>query len=147
MLTKGGVLLVEDDAGLRKRVATALEEENYEVFVAATGPQATHLADTAPIDILVVDLTRQSDSHWQSVVDLAVNRPHLRTVVICDGLDGSVEANVAGGYAFLGKPLEPGRLVETINELLAERRAETFSQRLHRHQATPGFSRPAVSGG
>jgi DNA-binding response OmpR family regulator len=142
-LTKGGVLLVEDDPCLRKSLVSALEGENYEVYLATAGEQAAQLARAAPIDILVVDLTSQSLSQWHLFVDLAVNQPHLRTVVISGGLNGSIETNHANGCAFLGKPLDPARVVAAVNALLAARRAGMFRSKSLQRETTPIVRTPA----
>ena len=57
MLTKGGILLVEEDPGLRDRMVAALEAEHYDVFVAREGESAASIVDSSQVDILVVDLT------------------------------------------------------------------------------------------
>lgn len=50
------VLVVEDDAGLREQLRTALAAAGYAVDVAVDGDAACHLGATEPVDAAVLDL-------------------------------------------------------------------------------------------
>jgi two-component system, OmpR family, response regulator len=50
------LLLAEDDPGLARQVATALERAGYAVDKAVSGEDAWHLGDTEPYDAVILDL-------------------------------------------------------------------------------------------
>lgn len=50
------LLLAEDDPGLARQVATALERSGYAVDKAVSGEDAWHLGDTEPYDAVILDL-------------------------------------------------------------------------------------------
>ncbi|MFL6056377.1 MAG: response regulator [Actinoallomurus sp.] len=50
------VLVVEDEPKMRALLRRALSEEGYAVDVAADGPQAVALAETAVFDAVVLDV-------------------------------------------------------------------------------------------
>ncbi len=53
----GRVLIVEDEALIRETVALALDEEGYDVLVAADGREALEVAKTADsLDLIILDL-------------------------------------------------------------------------------------------
>jgi DNA-binding NtrC family response regulator len=50
-----GILVVDDDAGIRENVMDLLSMEDYRVFSAADADEALHLLEIEPIDLLVTD--------------------------------------------------------------------------------------------
>jgi DNA-binding NtrC family response regulator len=50
-----GILVVDDDAGIRENIADLLSTEDYRVFSAADANEAMHVLETEPIDLLVTD--------------------------------------------------------------------------------------------
>ena len=49
------VLYIDDDEGLRRLVAKALERRGYQVTLAADGPEGVRLAAESPFDLIAVD--------------------------------------------------------------------------------------------
>src|SRR5205809_95514 len=50
-----GILVVDDDAGIRENIADLLSTENYEVVAAANADEAMRVLDSQPIDLLLTD--------------------------------------------------------------------------------------------
>jgi len=50
-----GILVVDDDAGIRENVVDLLSTEDYRVFSAADADEALHVLEIEPIDLLVTD--------------------------------------------------------------------------------------------
>jgi DNA-binding NtrC family response regulator len=50
-----GILVVDDDAGIRENVVDLLSTEAYRVFSAANADEALHVLEIEPIDLLVTD--------------------------------------------------------------------------------------------
>src|SRR5438093_7379867 len=50
-----GILVVDDDAGIRENIADLLSTENYEVVAAANADEAMRVLDSQPIALLLTD--------------------------------------------------------------------------------------------
>src|SRR5207249_11451156 len=54
-----GILVVDDDAGIRENIADLLSTENYEVVAAANADEAMRVLDCQPIHLLSTDFHMQ----------------------------------------------------------------------------------------
>lgn len=124
--TRGGavILVVERDPHVRELESYFLEKAGYAVDFAADGLQAMDLIRNVRPDIVITEILvprldglslcrqiKQSD-------DL-----HMTRVLIFSILSASIRAREAGADAFLMKPLAEQKLVETVQQLLAQRKA------------------------
>src|SRR5216117_3914816 len=50
-----GILVVDDDAGIRENIADLLSSENYEVVSAANADEAMRVLESQRIDLLLTD--------------------------------------------------------------------------------------------
>jgi two-component system response regulator FlrC len=50
-----GILVVDDDAGIRENILDLLATEDYRVFSAADADEALHVLEIEPIDLLITD--------------------------------------------------------------------------------------------
>jgi len=116
------VLLVEDDAAVRKFARDVLRMRGYTVVDAADGEEALRLADTATgaFDVLITDLVMPGLSGRELAARLLERSPELRTVFISGYTDDAIFrfGALAAGQAFLQKPFTPERLARTVRELL-----------------------------
>lgn len=113
------ILVVDDDADLRRSLAEVLEEEGYEVSCANNGEEALKaLAGVAPNAILL-DLTMPVMDGW-TFRDVQRNDPRLAgipTVVISAAYSDPHALEGLGAEAFLAKPFEVSRLTETLQRI------------------------------
>jgi len=112
------ILLVEDDARLRKLTARLLRDGGYTVLEAQNGEQAISLSQAHPgrIDLVLTDVVMPNKSGPQLVEALRATRPDLRFVYISGyttGLlsDGSL---LETGNFFLEKPFTRAGLLNTV---------------------------------
>ena len=112
------ILIVEDDADLRRMFRTALVFEGFDVEEAGDGYRALHFIDQHTPDAIVLDLGLPTVSGHFVLQDLAA-RAHTRRipVVIVTGLPG--DHNGLGVACVLTKPVTPERLVGTVRSCLA----------------------------
>ena len=112
----GKVLLVDDDAPLRRNLVKALERLGYEVAAAASLREAYDVAAAFAPDFAVVDLNL-SDGHGMELIhSLQEGRPGLRVVVLTgyDSIASSIVATKAGAVAYLAKPVKPEDLAAVL---------------------------------
>ena len=120
----GSVLLVEDEAPLRKLVSTILSAAGYRVIEAASGDEALARAAAAgPIDLLLTDVVMPSMSGPELVSRLRSGWPEL-AVLYMSGYDRELlgQKPPEGATEVLPKPFTPRELLARINELLQAQR-------------------------
>jgi signal transduction histidine kinase/ActR/RegA family two-component response regulator len=118
------VLLVEDEAALRRLISTALAAAGYRVLQAANGDEAMALASGPHrIDLLLTDVVMPGISSPDRVGRLRANRPDCAVLYI-SGYDNELIdlKTLERTDSFLAKPFTPRSLLTRISELLAAQR-------------------------
>jgi CheY-like chemotaxis protein len=78
-----GVLIVEDDHGLRQAIASALEDEGYAVLHARNGQEALELLDKGVCPcVVLLDLMMPIMDGWTLVQEMK-KRPKLQQIPVC----------------------------------------------------------------
>jgi CheY-like chemotaxis protein len=111
------ILIVEDDADLRRLFRTALSLSGYEVEEAGDGLEALQLIENRQPDLVVLDLILRSLDGVSVQQDLASRALTSRIpIVVVTGsrldLDDLAVARV------LRKPVTPDELIRTVRECL-----------------------------
>jgi DNA-binding response OmpR family regulator len=119
------VLVVDDDPDLRDLAAIKLGRAGHAVITAEDGYQALAVADTARVDVVVMDVTMPGLSGVDVVRRLRA-MPAMRPVpvimVTARTGDAAVEeAFAAGADEYLTKPYRPAELADRVAALLARR--------------------------
>ena len=112
------ILVVEDDADLRRMFRTILAMSGYDVEEAGDGVDALHLIDNQLPDLIVLDLVlRALDgvSVQQELASRAVTR-QIPIVIVTGSSINTAALDVA---CVLHKPVMPDELVRTVKQCLA----------------------------
>ena len=124
------ILVVDDDPPVREMVVRVLAGEGYAPVPAANGEEALHVAETAGLDLVLLDLGLPGKDGWDVLAGLTRLRPGLPVIILTAWPDQAPAARAAGSAALFEKPLDFPLLLETVARLLAD------------HPA-PGLDRPA----
>lgn len=116
------ILLVEDHEDTRECLVVLLAHSNYEVETASTMCEALKLVDTHPFGVFIFDSVLPDGSG----VELCrrIRKFNQRTpIIFCSGL--AYEADItnalrAGAQAYLVKPLDLSKLIESIENLIGK---------------------------
>lgn len=127
------ILLVDDDAAIRRIIPRLLADEGYFAHSAANGERALQLADAIEFDLVLLDLCMPVQDGWQTLEQLLAKNPALPVIIITARPNQFFTALASGVGALLEKPLDITRLFKTIRELLAE----TPTERLARTAGQP----------
>ena len=122
------VLLVDDDARVRRFIKSALESRGYNVLEADDGCSAINVATehSDSLHLLVTDL-RLGEASGREIADrLRSEYPGL-PVVFMSGLV-SEELVLDASSTFLEKPFKPADLITVVRRLLDARRMATVSR-------------------
>jgi CheY-like chemotaxis protein len=120
MNTEKRILVVDDDRSVRRMLRRVLTGEGYYVQTAANGATALEIANTTPIDLVLLDLSLPERSGWEVFARLARMRPLLPVVIITAKSNQLFTALAAGVGALLEKPLRIPEMLRTVSHLLAE---------------------------
>ena len=113
------LLLVEDQAEVRRVIAKALRARGFQVLEAADGEQALRIARKEAVDLLVSDVVIPRMGGAALAARLREEQPALPVVFISGySPDDPVPENGTGRTALVGKPFTPEELVREIRRLL-----------------------------
>jgi PAS domain S-box-containing protein len=116
------ILLIEDDAALRRLLARSLEREGHRVQQAADSEAALVLLAADPtIDLLVTDAVLPGQSGPMLARDIEPDRPSLRVLFISGYSDDAILrlGLLNEQEAFLQKPFGPRTFVQKVRQVLA----------------------------
>jgi DNA-binding response OmpR family regulator len=138
------ILLVDDDAAIRRFLLRVLSAEGYRVLPAANGEEALEFASAARFDLVLLDLNMPEKDGWETFEELTVEHPLLPVIVITAKPNQLFPALAAGVGALLEKPLDLTRLLQEILRLLRESRQERLA-RLAGRPSVFGYVPPGES--
>jgi CheY-like chemotaxis protein len=117
---KKNVLIVDDDASVRRALGKVLEEEGYAVTLAADGCEALKRFETGPVDLLLLDIGLPIRNGWDTFERITSQAPAFPIIIITGKANQHDMAVAAGVGALMEKPLDVPQLLKTIQELLVE---------------------------
>jgi DNA-binding response OmpR family regulator len=114
------VLIIDDDPSVRAALGKLLEETGCRVTMAADGRRGLELLRQQQFHLLVLDLDLPKVSGWD-ILDFAGAHWPLMPVLVLTGFSSQcAPGSLSGADAFLEKPPEVARLLNTISFLLNE---------------------------
>jgi CheY-like chemotaxis protein len=120
------VLLVEDDASVRRVIAGWLRGVGYDVLACEDGPAALACWKEADgrFDAVVTDMVLPGGLSGRDVVDrLRRDLPGLPAVVMSGYSAELVEGGIPPGTGFVQKPCEPRTLTSALRQQMGARKA------------------------
>ena len=124
------ILIIDDDAGVRKVAARRLEQEGYRVLSAENGQQGLALASAEQPHLILLDIIMPGIDGREVLRRLNADAATREIPVILLTVVGKGEeiATPTGPLqdayvAHLAKPYQPHELLQTIREALSRRRA------------------------
>lgn len=110
------LLILDDDAPFRTRLARALEGRGFEVTAVGTVAEAADIASKTPPAYAVLDLRLEDGSGLSVVEALSKHRPDVRVVMLTGygAIATAVAAVKAGALDYLAKPADPEDIVKAL---------------------------------
>jgi two-component system nitrogen regulation response regulator NtrX len=130
----GRVLIVDDEANIRRMLAALLDAEGYETAEAASGPAAIAALERAAPDAVLLDLMMPpGPDGLATLADLKKRAPDVPVVMMSGKatLADAVRATRLGAFQFLEKPLTPEGVLVALRGALTLARAVTENRQLH----------------
>ena len=128
------VLLVDDEANIRRMVGALLQSEGFETIDAPDGNAAlTRVSEDAP-DVVLLDLMMPPGPDGLATLERIRKRaPHVPVVMMSGkaNLSDAVRATKLGAFQFLEKPLTPEGVLVALRSALELGRTLAENKRLH----------------
>lgn len=123
-MSKGRVLVVDDDAFFRVLCSDILTSGGFFVKTATTGVEAVNIVENEPIDIVVTDLV-MPDMDGMEVLQRTKQHNTLIDVIVVTG-HGSIETAIAalktGAFDYIRKPLNEDELLHTVTSCMEKKK-------------------------
>jgi CheY-like chemotaxis protein len=131
------VLVVDDEAPVRRLARRILEPAGYRVIESGDGADAlTRLDGDAPLDLVLADLEMPGVSGAEMVRRIRLLRPDIKVLYVTGYIDRLMDERPVlwTGEAFLEKPFESKGLLEAVAMLLFG----TLTKPSNQPRQTPG---------
>lgn len=116
------ILLVEDEASIRRVLGSILSEEDksYEVTEASNGQEAMEKIRETAYDLVLCDIKMPKKDGLEVLLEAKALYPTLRVVMISGhgDLETAVQAMRMGAFDYIAKPPDLNRLLTTVRNAL-----------------------------
>ena len=127
------ILLVDDEANIRRMLGALLRSEGFNVTEAPNGNAALLMLDDADPDVVLLDLMMPPGPDGLETLTRIRDRGRLAPVIMMSGkaqLTDAVRAVKLGAFQFLEKPLSPEGVLVTVRAALELNRTRAENQAL-----------------
>ena len=127
------VLLVDDEANIRRMLGALLRSEGFKVTEAPNGNSALLLLDEVGPDVVLLDLLMPPGPDGLETLTQMRDRGDAAPVIMMSGkaqLTDAVRAVKLGAFQFLEKPLSPEAVLATVRAALELNRARAENRAL-----------------
>jgi DNA-binding NtrC family response regulator len=123
------ILVVDDDAEVRKTLSSILSKEGYSVETVENGKQAIRASEKSRFDIALIDIKLPDMEGTELLHRLKEDQPHMAKIVITGfpTLENAMETVNEGADGYILKPFDVEKLLEMIRKHLKRETAEHIS--------------------
>jgi two-component system nitrogen regulation response regulator NtrX len=131
---KSRILVVDDEAEIRRSVRMILEYEGYDVLEASTGPEGVTLAERESPDLIFLDVKMPGMDGLEALQRIKAANESVPVIIISGHgtVSTAVEATKAGAFDFIEKPLATERVLVTIRNALDQTQLRDENRSLKR---------------
>lgn len=144
-MSKGNILIADDDAAIRTVLNQALARAGY--TPRATGNAATlwQWTSQGQGDLIITDVVMPDENAFDLIPKIKKIRPDLPIVVMSaqNTLMTAITATECGAYEYLPKPFDLNELISIVTRALAEPRSAPLPARDQRAEELPLIGRSA----
>ena len=118
------ILVIDDDAQLRKMLRQMLERQGYGVIEAGDGKEGMALYRQAPTELIITDIIMPEKEGVETIIELRRDFPDVKIIAISGGSRSlnkeyylELAKRLGAAYTFT-KPFARKELLEAIEDLL-----------------------------
>lgn len=120
--SKPSILIIDDDTAILHTFSRIFRRQGYSVTVAALGSEAIEKLSVNRYDVALIDLCLP-DMDGTELFSLIQNASPNTLKIMLTGK--TLQGNIEGADALLGKPIHPDKLLSIIDSKLKNRNIET----------------------
>ncbi|MBS0387879.1 MAG: sigma-54-dependent Fis family transcriptional regulator [Proteobacteria bacterium] len=142
------ILVVDDEADIRRLLQEILSEEGHDVDVAADAAQARAARARSAPDLVLLDIWMPDTDGITLLREWSGDARHDCPVVMMSGhgtVETAVEATRLGAFDFIEKPLSLAKLLPTVKRALDARRTRQASGHVATRAQAPLHGRSRVA--
>ena len=124
-MSKGMILIAEDERYTRNTLSFVLENAGYQVVEAKNGQETLHVILQMkqaghPIDLMILDIEMSGLTGWQVLDELQRYQTSIPTIVITGLIDEQMLQRIRnnGGLECLKKPFDPEGVIAYVSKIL-----------------------------
>lgn len=125
------ILIVDDDASLRKVLKAILKEEGYIVNVAKSGEEAIKKSNASQYNLIFIDIRLPDMDGTKLLTQLKETAPKMVKIVITGfpSLENAIQAVNQRADAYILKPFNVEKILKTVKEHLKKQQEnEKFNE-------------------
>jgi CheY-like chemotaxis protein len=124
------ILVFDDEPSILLMIKKMLEKAGHEVDVALNGKEGMTIFEKNKPDLLITDIIMPEKEGLETIFELRRKYPDLKIIAISGGgrigPDGYLPgAKLLGANAAFTKPLIPKEFLQTVSDLLGEKKSFT----------------------
>ncbi len=135
------ILIVDDEADIRKLIAGILQDEGYQTREAANSSEAYSAISARQPSLMILDVWLQNSQHdgLQMLDMIRAENPDQQVLMISGHatVDMAVRATKMGAYDFLTKPFKSDVLLHTIERAVEDSRLRRENRELQEQVGGP----------
>lgn len=126
----GTILVVEDDAGVRRFASRVLEAAGYSVLAASNGAAAVKVARDVPVQLLLTDVVMPGLSGRDVAARVAAIQPGIGVVYMSGHAEKDIvhDGVLEPGIQFLAKPFTSEDLLAVVDAAVAQTAVDQQAQ-------------------
>ena len=134
METKGSILVIDDELGIREGCRRALTPEGFEVQTAVSIKEGQQMVQEGDFDLVLLDIMMPDGRGIDLIEPIHKKDPDIVCVVITGyaTVELAVNAIKRGAYNFISKPFTSDMLIMTVNQGLEKRQLSLEAKRLQK---------------
>jgi len=125
-----GLVVVDDEEGVRRALRKVLEGDGYKVFLAENGKQAIRIVggNDGKIETVISDFKMPGIDGLETLMEIGRINPEITRIMLTGyaTMESAIEAVNAGIDGFLTKPFENTELTAKVREYNLKKRLKQF---------------------
>jgi DNA-binding response OmpR family regulator len=124
MSSKNTILIIDDEANLRRSLSLILQKNDYQVTCAGTAQEGLALLRAGSYDLLFLDIKLPDRTGIAILPEIRQRYPDMQVLILTAhaSLETAIEAVRQGARDYLLKPVDPQNILVRTREVLAEQK-------------------------
>ncbi len=129
MMQNARILIIDDDENIRRVLETILIDEGYSVECADTANRGIEKSESGFFNIALVDVRLPDMEGIELLPKLRSTKPKMRKIIVTGypTLQNAISAVNNGANAYVMKPFDVEKILNTIKEQLQKQKEEKLS--------------------